>query len=262
MEITELYRYYWHEQVDQRTKDLPFMVSPIIIPSTLLAYLVIVLHLAPDYMKNREPYSLKTFIRYYNVFQVFINAYIIMQLFSAGLFSNLKNFCFDEDYSFDPDSLKISYTCWLGLMIKIVDLVETVTFVLRKKNNQVTFLHLYHHVSTVLVVWMFTKYMATHMIAVPLAVNCAVHVVMYTYYFFSSFGDKSPKILKTIKPLITIMQMVQFVYMIIHALVPFVQDCNVSSIPSIVQITNISINFALFYNFYRKTYKTPKKKAN
>nr|XP_033330080.1 elongation of very long chain fatty acids protein 4-like [Megalopta genalis] len=262
MEIMELCRYYWYEHVDQRTMNLPLVTSPIIIPSTLLAYLVIVLKLGPKYMKNREPYSLKTFIRYYNVFQVFINAYIIMQLFSAGLFSEPTRFCYLPDYSFDPNPIKIVHTFWLTMLVKLIDLAETVTFVLRKKYNQVSFLHLYHHITTLLLAWMFTKYYPMKLCAFPMAVNCAVHVFMYTYYFFSSFGDRTPKILNSIKPLITIMQMVQFVYMITHALVPLVRDCNVSSIPSIVQITNISINFALFYNFYRKTYKTPKKKAN
>lgn len=34
---------------------------------------------------------------------------------------------------------------WLYYMCKITELLDTVFFVLRKKQNQITFLHLYHH---------------------------------------------------------------------------------------------------------------------
>jgi elongation of very long chain fatty acids protein 7 len=34
---------------------------------------------------------------------------------------------------------------WIYYMAKIIELLDTVFFVLRKKNSQVTFLHVYHH---------------------------------------------------------------------------------------------------------------------
>lgn len=34
---------------------------------------------------------------------------------------------------------------WLYYMCKIIELLDTVFFVLRKKQNQISFLHLYHH---------------------------------------------------------------------------------------------------------------------
>lgn len=43
-------------------------------------------------------------------------------------------------------------------MIKILDLLETIFFVLRKKQNQVSFLHVYHHVGMVMGGWGATKY--------------------------------------------------------------------------------------------------------
>lgn len=47
---------------------------------------------------------------------------------------------------------------WWMYMLKIVELVETVFFVLRKKQNQVSALHVYHHVSMVLLAWIGVKY--------------------------------------------------------------------------------------------------------
>ncbi|XP_078050772.1 very long chain fatty acid elongase 4-like [Augochlora pura] len=103
---------------------------------------------------------------------------------------------------------KIALSFWLILLLKIVDLCETVVFVLRKKDNQVSFLHLYHHVSMVLLSWMSAKYYPMKLCAMQMSLNCFVHIIMYTYYLLSSFGDKSPKFLKSIKPLITITQVV------------------------------------------------------
>lgn len=47
---------------------------------------------------------------------------------------------------------------WWTMTLKVVELIETVFFVLRKKDNQVSFLHVYHHVGTLMIVWMGVKF--------------------------------------------------------------------------------------------------------
>jgi hypothetical protein len=42
---------------------------------------------------------------------------------------------------------------WMYYVTKIVDLIDTIVFVLRKKPNQITFLHLFHHISMVMNGW-------------------------------------------------------------------------------------------------------------
>ena len=49
---------------------------------------------------------------------------------------------------------------WLYFIIKIVDLIDTVIFALRKKQNQITFLHVFHHFSMVVNAWYGVKYVA------------------------------------------------------------------------------------------------------
>ena len=49
---------------------------------------------------------------------------------------------------------------WLYFIIKIVDLLDTVLFALRKKPNQITFLHVFHHFSMVANAWSGVKYVA------------------------------------------------------------------------------------------------------
>jgi elongation of very long chain fatty acids protein 7 len=49
---------------------------------------------------------------------------------------------------------------WLYYMAKIVELLDTVFFVLRKKNSQVSFLHLYHHSLMPICAFIGVKYFA------------------------------------------------------------------------------------------------------
>lgn len=43
----------------------------------ILAYLVFVLKIGPDMMKNREPYSLKKILLFYNLFQSGFNLFLL-----------------------------------------------------------------------------------------------------------------------------------------------------------------------------------------
>ncbi|KOX78713.1 Elongation of very long chain fatty acids protein 1 [Melipona quadrifasciata] len=261
MKLVDIYDFYWNQNVDPRTKDLPFIASPIIIPSIVLLYLCIVLKYGPEFMKTRKPYNLKTFIRYYNIFQIVANTYIVQQCISAGWFTEISMYCELPDFSYNPGPLKLSYIIWFATMIKLVDLMETIVFVLRKKQKQISFLHVYHHVTTILIAWLSTKYIAVAMASFSLMVNCAVHVIMYTYYFFSTFGPKFQSVLARYKPMLTIVQMVQFIILIIQNMQSLLPSCPVTKIPGTIAITNLIINFVLFYNFYQKEYvKSAEKK--
>ena len=56
------------------------MSSPL--PTILLcaAYVYIVKVWGPNYMKNREPLNIKTFLIWYNAFQVVLSTYIFVQV--------------------------------------------------------------------------------------------------------------------------------------------------------------------------------------
>ena len=98
------------------------------------------------------------------------------------------------------------------MILKIIDLIETAIFVLRKKNRQISFLHIYHHVSTIYIAYVCVRHYPGGMAIVPLTVNSTVHVIMYSYYLLSSQGPSWQKILNPVKPYITIIQMVSFFF--------------------------------------------------
>ncbi|XP_017766135.1 PREDICTED: elongation of very long chain fatty acids protein 4-like isoform X2 [Eufriesea mexicana] len=161
------------ERIGLTTKDLMIIKTPIPLIVLSIIYLYFVLKAGPNYMKDRKPYSLARFIQLYNIFQIM------------------------------TDNLELSI-----MYLKAFDYIETVLFVLRKKQRQISFLHLYHHITTVHFSWLMIKYYIPGIYLLFGMINCSVHVMMYTYYFFSSFGPSIQKILNPIKPIITTIQMV------------------------------------------------------
>ena len=93
-------------------------------------------------------------------------------------------------------------------MMKLIDLIETVMYVLRKKNRQISVLHVYHHISTAAIAWIITKWVPGGMLTSIILINNSVHVMMYTYYLLSTGGPMLQNLVRLFKPWITIIQMV------------------------------------------------------
>ncbi|XP_043671010.1 elongation of very long chain fatty acids protein AAEL008004-like isoform X1 [Vespula pensylvanica] len=246
---------------DPRVKDW-ILFNPSIIISLLFSYLYFVLVCGPRFMKNKQPFSLKTFIRCYDIFQIVVNSFIVFKLIKGGWFTKLSIFCEPIAYSTDPANMELLSACWWACLTKFIDLIETGIFVLRKKDSQISFLHLYHHISTVLISWIFGKHYAAGMATFLPLVNCSIHVIMYTYYFLSTCGPSVQKIIHRYKFLLTITQMVQFVILICYALQSFSPNCDIDYIPGIIMIINLLINLVLFYNFYKETYVVKRSKQS
>lgn len=81
--------------------------------------------------------------------------------------------------------------------------------VLRKKDHQISFLHVYHHSVMVLGSWVHVRFYAGDSGAVIGLFNAFVHIIMYTYYFLSGFGKKYARYLWW-KKYVTILQMVLY----------------------------------------------------
>lgn len=99
-------------------------------------------------------------------------------------------FCEPVDFSNDETSLLIADGCHTYFLLKVADLLDTVFFVLRKKSNQISFLHLYHHTGMVLLTWNATKFMPGGHAVFTGFINSIIHVVMYAYYLVSAFNPE------------------------------------------------------------------------
>jgi len=97
---------------------------------------------------------------------------------------------------------------WWTLLLKVIDLSETIVFVLRKKDRQISFLHTYHHISTVIYAWLTLRYFIHSFDMTIIMLNSSVHIIMYSYYFLSTFGSNVQRRLLSFKKWITMIQMV------------------------------------------------------
>lgn len=263
MGLLEAYNYYVYELADERTKDWFLSGSPMYFTLISCAYLYFIYGCGPRYMKDKQPYSLRGFIRFYNVFQIVSNAMLVYHILENGWYEDPFIYCIPHiDMSWNPKALKWAELCWYMYILKCIDYTETVIFVLRKKTGQISILHVFHHVSTVAYAFLAVKYWAHELALTIVLLNSSVHVIMYTFYFLASYGSNVQKYLRPIKPIITIMQMVQlamiFGYGVQNIILP---QCH-EHIPPVVSGTVILVvDLILFYNFYRENYGLHKKKV-
>ncbi|XP_011067585.1 PREDICTED: elongation of very long chain fatty acids protein 7-like isoform X1 [Acromyrmex echinatior] len=244
----------------QKTKWL-FISAPMPVFFISIVYLYIVYIAGPQFMKNRQPYSLKIFMQCYNLFQIISNAWITFNYMTYGRpLTVIWRFCGSLDELCGNYSEKVLETTWWVLMLKLFDLIETVMFVLRKKNHQVSFLHTYHHVTTFIYLWLVLSYFSHSFLIISISLNCSVHVVMYSYYFLSTFGSNMQRILLPIKKSITTLQMGHITFIMIVAMQGFIPNCGTKMVKYYSAITSINcmINLLFFYNYFYQSYRKSK----
>lgn len=179
--------------------------SPLLVSVTYLMFTI----WGPTVMKNRKPFHLQSFIGIHSAFMTLLNAYLSSEAIISSLNLNYSVLCQPVERLGRPDELRLAKAVWLFYISKIMDFVDSVIIVLRKKERQLSFLHVYHHTSMVLLSWIGVKSYAGGNMYFIIAVNSFVHVVMYSYYSLSSLGPFMKKYLWW-KKYVTMLQLGQF----------------------------------------------------
>ncbi|KAI1289539.1 Elongation of very long chain fatty acids protein 1 [Halotydeus destructor] len=255
------YVYYdmWNQLGDPRVQHYPLMDGgPWSTIALMLGYLYFVKVSGPKMMKERKPYELKGPLFCYNVALIALNSYF----FYMGC--TLTNFGIDSwncqavDYKSQSftDLIKIQVG-WLFLASKFIDFCDTFFFILRKKERQVSPLHVFHHAIMPLFCWIGVKFAPGGNSAFFPFLNAGVHTVMYTYYLLSTFESVRPYLWW--KKYITQMQMAQFILVIIHSIYSMVvPGCQWPKPFIYMSIFNAFVFLYLFYSFFRRTYEEKK----
>ncbi|XP_018327717.1 elongation of very long chain fatty acids protein 7-like [Agrilus planipennis] len=252
------YHHLFYELADPRVEPFFLMSSPIPVAIIVAFYIYFVFKLGPRLMKNRPPFDLEKVLIIYNIVQIILCGYLVIQFVRHLLFT-YSFICEPISYSTDEMSIFVARHVWLYFIIKVIDLLDTVFFVLRKKNNQISFLHVYHHTGMVLLGWAGTKYIAGgHGVFVGF-LNSIVHVVMYFYYLLSAWNKEYKKSLWW-KKYLTQMQIVQFFIMILYfGQLLFQPNCTYPKWTVWVFVPQNVFMIVLFLDFYIKSYVKPKK---
>eukprot|EP00051_Salpingoeca_urceolata_P015750 m.205805 g.205805 ORF g.205805 m.205805 type:complete len:258 (-) comp18491_c0_seq14:216-989(-) len=230
------------KRADARVQDWPLVASPWPTLGLTAIYLVVIF-VGMRVMQDREPFQLTAVICVYNLFITGLSAYMVYEFVDASFqLGYVYRPCNAVDV--DPDnfqSKRLAAAVWWYYFSKCIEFLDTVFFMLRKKNNQISFLHLYHHSTMFPIWWIGVKWAPGGQSVFGATLNSGVHTIMYLYYFGTAAKIRP---LMVIKKYITILQLVRhgLGLAIIESLnwVP-VKPCNVIPPP-----TSCRFNFLLF----------------
>ncbi|VEN49055.1 unnamed protein product [Callosobruchus maculatus] len=251
---------FMNKHQDPRTANWFLMSSPFYTLGICIAYVVFVKIIGPKLMENRKPFKLQQTLVYYNLFQVLFSTWLFYEIGMGGWFTGEYSFrCQPVDYSNKPSTLRMVRASWWYFFSKFTEFVDTIFFVLRKKNQQITTLHVIHHGVMPMSVWFGVKFTPGGHSTFFGFLNTFVHIIMYSYYMLSAMGPEIQKYLWW-KKYITTLQMIQFVAIMVHAFQLLFTECNYPRAFVWWIGMHAVMFFFLFKEFYNEAY-TKKKRA-
>ncbi|KAL1498125.1 hypothetical protein ABEB36_008978 [Hypothenemus hampei] len=169
--------------------------------------------------------------------------------------------CQPVDYSNKSSTIRMVHASWWYFFSKFTEFFDTLFFVLRKKFDHISTLHVIHHGIMPMSVWFGVKYCPGGHSTFFGLLNTFVHIVMYFYYFLTALGPQVQKYLWW-KKYLTTFQMVQFVIIMVHAFQLLFIDCNYPKVFAWWIGSHAVLFFFLFKDFYQKSYRSSKKFMN
>lgn len=184
----------------------------------------------------------------YNVAQVVLNVWMVYRFVYAVY--NGHPFVGDI-HTFDKGT---TYAIWVHYCNKYLEFLDTYFMILRGKNEQVSFLHVYHHTTIAWAWWIALSLFPGGDCYFGALLNSWIHVMMYSYYALSILKVPCPW-----KRYLTIAQLVQFLSVVVYSLVSVysypVDQREVKHYVAVgVQLFEMLSLFFLFQHFYNKSY--------
>ena len=251
-----LLRDYWNENGDPRvaSKFLMYSFGPSLFILTF--YSLFVVYFGPVlWMRNRAPYSLKPVLLVYNLFLSLVNGYFFfryLDLFNYGLdMFNLEFPSFTDQSDRTQSVIDHNH---LYMLSKFLDLMDTVFFVLRKKQSQITRLHFFHHLTVPVISWTHYRMCGNNHLVIPFQLlNSVIHTLMYGYYGIAAIGPQMQPFLWW-KRYITQLQIVQFIILFTYATYFMLYQRGYAHLYTFNLMIQSLLYMYLFGNFYLRTY--------
>lgn len=236
--------------------DLPMTNIEFIIGANL-AYFSITFMLYTFMQKREKGFNLKNVIFWYNILCVGLAGAVVVGLARHWALHGLPKFvCNDEDRS--ETGRELAFVYWIFYAQKFIELLDTQFFILRKSFRQVSFLHLFHHSSIIVVIGSIIPHAFAGDMYLPILLNALVHCVMYGYYAMTALGYKF-----WWKSLLTTMQLVQFVLISSQSLISWRKgpSCGTPDYAKAIMIAYMGSMIILFGQFFVKSYLSKPAKA-
>ncbi|TFK89950.1 elongase of fatty acids ELO [Polyporus arcularius HHB13444] len=229
---------------------------------TLAAYLVIIFGIQA-WMKNKPPYRLQFLFRFHNAFLTIGSLLLVLLIMEEVVPAVYKHGVFWGLCNVNMWSERLEFYYMINYYFKYIELVDTMFLALKKK--PLAFLHVFHHSATALLC--YTQLNGkTSVQWVPIAINLAVHVIMYYYYYATAGGAKI-----WWKKYLTTFQITQFVidlFVVYFATysyyaanyfpnLPHMGSCAGTETAAVFGCALLTSYLGLFIQFYIQTYKKP-----
>ncbi|KAB7499339.1 Elongation of very long chain fatty acids protein [Armadillidium nasatum] len=256
MVVDSYHALFWDKR-DKRVDGWLLMGSPFPTLFICLSYVYWVKVAGPRFMKNRDPFQFRNILVVYNALQVVFSAWIFYELGMSGWFGKYSYRCQPVDYSDDPTAVRMVHASWWYYFSKFTEFFDTIFFVLRKKFEHVSTLHVIHHGCMPMSVWFGVKFTPGGHSTFFGLLNSFVHIVMYFYYMMAAMGPQYAKYLWW-KKYLTTLQMIQFVGIFTHAFQLCFIDCHYPRAFMWWIGGHAVLFFFLFSEFYRNAYSRRK----
>jgi len=252
-DLADVWQDYLIDRTNPVVMDWPLVGNDQLNIAIIGAYLIFVLWLGPAVMKNRRPFDLRWLMVPYNAALVIANFFIFLEYAKIRWNGGSEISCSTLEFSDHPYTYRLAEVTWWFYISKFIELSDTIFFVLRKKERQLSRLHLIHHSSVPLLMWgMLRTEPGGYNAVFPIA-NSFVHVLMYTYYGISAIGDHV-KIHLRFKKYITMIQLVQFLFVLSHMFGGPFYGCSISWRSYVFNVFIAGFFLILFLNFYWNEY--------
>ncbi|KAL1248894.1 hypothetical protein QQF64_022212 [Cirrhinus molitorella] len=225
-------------------------------PTFLLTIIyLLTIYLGTKYMRNRPAYSLKNVLLLYNFSITMLSLYMLVELISSVWSAGYRLQCQGLHEAGEAD-IRVAKVLWWYYFSKLIEFLDTIFIVLRKKNNQISFLHVYHHASMFNIWWCVLNWIPCGQSFFGPTLNSFIHVLMYSYYGLSTI----PSMHKYLwwKRYLTQAQLVQFLLTISHTVSAWVVPCGFPLGCLKFQTFYMCTLVILFVNFYMQTYRKRK----
>ncbi|OQR79281.1 fatty acyl-CoA elongase-like [Tropilaelaps mercedesae] len=258
MGLMDFYSYIWSLR-DPRTEGWGLTADAKFIFPVLALYLYVVNIAGPRFMENRKAYELKPVIIVYNVLMVATNVFFfwnyLRRSYAGGGYNIL---CQGVTYDTDKNSMEILELTWWYVIVRVLDFIDTMFFLLRKKYSHISTLHVLHHTLVVFSGWLWLTFGCDGQVLMGICFNSFIHIIMYSYYALSALGSRVQRYLWW-KQHLTKLQIFQFAFLTLHVCIPLIYDCGYPRILTMIAAGQGLLGLGMFLDFYVNTYRsTPK----
>ncbi|KAG6962369.1 hypothetical protein JG687_00007189 [Phytophthora cactorum] len=191
----------------------------------------------------------------YNPIQVIACSYMFME---TAIQAYRNGYSPAPCNAFKADAPVMGNVLYFFYLSKMLDLCDTFFIVVGKKWRQLSFLHVYHHLSVLIIYYIVFRVAQDGDSYASVVLNGFVHTIMYTYYFVSAHTRDI-----WWKRYLTLIQLIQFVTMNVQGYFMYSRRCpGMPPMIPLIYLVYVQSLFWLFVNFYVRSYVLAPKKVS